>query len=253
MSCKTRRNLFSLAITIFAFANTSQARYLLVEIVDEPKIDDNSPRVLPVNFTTNVPETLPTTTTRTTTSDSPDTETSSVSSTTAVTPLATDYSLCEELLVAVGCEFMRDQCNGNPLLDSNSQECQECSECCGECGGESFTTTTEISTSSQDKCASSPCQNGGTCVDGINSYTCNCKKGYIGSNCETDRDGCASSPCQNGGTCVDGINTHTCNCEKGYTGYNCETENEGTDVITMKKPGVNVRSRGGGVGGNIRK
>ena len=112
-----------------------------------------------------------------------DTETSSVSSATAVTPLATDNSFCEgkdkipkqqnlftfmskwlfcnckivlklliivlELLVAVGCEFMRDQCNGNPLLDSNSQECQECSECCGECGGESFTTTTEISTSSQ--------------------------------------------------------------------------------------------------------
>ena len=121
--------------------------------------------------------------------------------------------IVSELLVAVGCEFMRDECNSKP---PNSQDCQECSECCGECGGESFTTSTEISTTSQgnwngeikicpkvtnivekiidkieilsafiDKCASSPCQNGGTCVDGINSYTCNCKKGYIGSNCET--------------------------------------------------------------------
>ena len=29
--------------------------------------------------------------------------------------------------------------------------------------------------------------------------------------------------------------------------------NEGPDDITMNGPGVNVRSRGGGVGGNIRK
>ena len=36
-----------------------------------------------------------------------------------------------------------------------------------------------------DECASSPCQNGGTCVDGINSYTCNCDVGYAGKNCET--------------------------------------------------------------------
>ena len=36
-----------------------------------------------------------------------------------------------------------------------------------------------------DECASSPCQNGGTCVDGVNSYTCNCDVGYAGKNCET--------------------------------------------------------------------
>ena len=35
-----------------------------------------------------------------------------------------------------------------------------------------------------DECASSPCQNGGACVDGSNSYTCNCAVGYAGANCE---------------------------------------------------------------------
>ena len=36
-----------------------------------------------------------------------------------------------------------------------------------------------------DECVSRPCQNGGTCVDGNNSYTCNCDLGYEGVNCET--------------------------------------------------------------------
>ena len=58
MSNKTRRILFFLTITIFAFANTSQARYLLVKVVGEPRIDDILPGVLPVNLTRNrnIPE-----------------------------------------------------------------------------------------------------------------------------------------------------------------------------------------------------
>ena len=35
-----------------------------------------------------------------------------------------------------------------------------------------------------DECASSPCQNGGTCIDSLNAYTCNCIPGYEGDNCE---------------------------------------------------------------------
>ena len=47
-----------------------------------------------------------------------------------------------------------------------------------------------------------------------------------------DRDGCASSPCQNGGTCFDGINMYTCICDDGYTGFHCETGN--ILIIKMK-------------------
>ena len=43
----------------------------------------------------------------------------------------------------------------------------------------------EILYSDIDDCASSTCQNGGTCVDGVNSYTCNCDVGYAGKNCES--------------------------------------------------------------------
>ena len=34
-----------------------------------------------------------------------------------------------------------------------------------------------------DDCLSSPCYNGGTCVDGVNSYLCECLPGFNGTNC----------------------------------------------------------------------
>lgn len=38
-----------------------------------------------------------------------------------------------------------------------------------------------------DNCASFPCENGGTCTDDINSYTCICIPGYTGSSCSVGR------------------------------------------------------------------
>ncbi|WAR04417.1 AGRG2-like protein, partial [Mya arenaria] len=35
-----------------------------------------------------------------------------------------------------------------------------------------------------DECSSAPCQNEATCVDNVNKYTCTCKAGYHGVNCE---------------------------------------------------------------------
>ena len=35
-----------------------------------------------------------------------------------------------------------------------------------------------------NECASNPCKNGGTCYDGINSYTCTCRSGWEGQNCD---------------------------------------------------------------------
>ena len=33
-----------------------------------------------------------------------------------------------------------------------------------------------------------PCQNNGTCIDGINSYSCNCTAGFIGPNCNHGKE-----------------------------------------------------------------
>ena len=104
-----------------------------------------------------------------------------------------------------------------------------------------------------DECSSSPCENGGTCID-LNAewtssssgftvgYACECIAGYTGDQCTIselgfkflcrfygrgvcllDIDECESTPCQNGGNCSDGIDGYRCNCIPGHTGYNCET------------------------------
>ena len=36
-----------------------------------------------------------------------------------------------------------------------------------------------------DDCASAPCWNGATCVDGVNSYNCSCALGFVGVDCAT--------------------------------------------------------------------
>ena len=38
----------------------------------------------------------------------------------------------------------------------------------------------------------------------------------------SDIDDCAENPCQNNGTCIDGLDGYTCTCPSGYTGTTCE-------------------------------
>lgn len=57
-----------------------------------------------------------------------------------------------------------------------------------------------------DECLSSPCQNGGYCIDQVNAFRCNCPLGYHDYLCASNINECDSSPCLNGGNCSDGIN-----------------------------------------------
>ena len=87
-------------------------------------------------------------------------------------------------------------------------------------------------------CASEPCMNSGTCLDGIGGFVCNCTEGITGRLCDVlcppGHEGefcestifyCSQSSCMNGGTCMENIGGFRCHCPDGYTGPRCELNN----------------------------
>ena len=89
-----------------------------------------------------------------------------------------------------------------------------------------------------DDCASHPCQNGGQCTDGLNSFKCTCASGYTGTQCDVDIDECSSGPCENLGTCIDQINAFKCLCETGFTGNNCQTDVDDCSNVRCQNGGT---------------
>ena len=53
-----------------------------------------------------------------------------------------------------------------------------------------------------DECDSNPCENGGSCTDDVNSFTCDCITGFTGTECEVNIDNCENDPCENSGVCM---------------------------------------------------
>ena len=68
-----------------------------------------------------------------------------------------------------------------------------------------------------DDCVGVSCVHG-SCVDGADDYRCQCEPGYAGRLCDREINECDGRPCQNGGTCLDQLNYYTCHCPNGTTG-----------------------------------
>ena len=122
-----------------------------------------------------------------------------------------------------GYELNEDEETCDPL-----EECPECGEnaSCDETNftcrcDEGFEGDGETCTNTDD-CANSPCQNGATCVDGVNTFSCDCTgTGYSGTLCDQDIDECASSepdPCVAGATCTNTPGDYACECAGGKVG-----------------------------------
>uniref|UniRef100_A0A8C9W046 Neurogenic locus notch homolog protein 1 n=1 Tax=Scleropages formosus TaxID=113540 RepID=A0A8C9W046_SCLFO len=140
--------------------------------------------------------------------------------------------ICPKGTAGFNCEVNLDDCKDNPCDYGKCIDKINGYECACEAGytGEDFVNvkiviplslTGTMCNINIDECASSPCHNGGTCVDGINNFTCSCPEGYS-PNCQTNINECASNPCLNQGTCIDDVAGYKCNCILPYTGENCE-------------------------------
>lgn len=63
----------------------------------------------------------------------------------------------------------------------------------------------------------------GACVQGPGAQLFPTSSGAHGRPPISDVDECASHPCQNGGTCTHGVNSFSCECPAGFRGLTCET------------------------------
>ncbi|KAJ8250185.1 hypothetical protein COCON_G00221070 [Conger conger] len=177
--------------------------------------------------------------------------------------LATDYYCkCPDDYEGKNCSHLRDHCRTTAcqVIDSctvaltsnstpegvryiSSNVCGPHGRCRSQAGGQ-FTcecqdgfTGTYCHENIND-CESSPCQNGGTCIDKVNAYQCICADGWEGARCETDIDDCGANPCKNRGTCRDVVNDFYCDCQNGWKGKTCHSRESQCDEDTCNNGGT---------------
>lgn len=80
-----------------------------------------------------------------------------------------------------------------------------------------------------------------TC-DCAHAFSCNCINGTFGSECQNGNPNeCASSPCMNGGTCMNLFDAFSCVCSADFSGPLCATHTV-TGPSTFKISGYSTRS-----------
>nr|CAD7415167.1 unnamed protein product [Timema poppensis] len=168
---------------------------------------------------------------------------------TCVDGVATFNCSCPPGFAGPTCEEDVDECQSNPCF--NNGICQDgvngysCTCLPGYQG-----VLCEVDIAVCNMTGVSLCINGGVCIEGPgDTFSCACLQGWTGQICETAVDECVSSPCQNGGVCVDLFAGYSCACPfgmlafftcksgfspgpkvrpfcvvTGYTGSNCEVK-----------------------------
>lgn len=86
-----------------------------------------------------------------------------------------------------------------------------------------LTPTSDRRCAKSDDCVNNKCQNGGVCIDGVLSYTCDCAgTGFAGEFCEYDDSCLPNDPCVNG-VCVATAQGAQCwPCDDGWAGACCD-------------------------------
>ncbi|XP_060568817.1 delta-like protein 4 [Ruditapes philippinarum] len=95
---------------------------------------------------------------------------------------------------------------------------QTCSRYCPASGGGGYS---QSGNGDSSTLTCNHCSNGGS----LQYYgrACDCVPGYYGTCCQYEIYECSSSPCKNGGTCIDKVNGFSCTCPPRLYGTYCET------------------------------
>uniref|UniRef100_A0A674DK64 Neurogenic locus notch homolog protein 1 n=1 Tax=Salmo trutta TaxID=8032 RepID=A0A674DK64_SALTR len=157
------------------------------------------------------------------------------------------------LLLGINCEVNLDDCKSKPCDYGTCLDKINGYECACEPGysGKQYRTrgqrskhlhgfwfTGTMCNINLDECALNPCHNGGTCIDGINSFTCQCPEGYHDATCFSQVNECLSNPCIHGHF-VFRLHleifltfmlshlflSYNCLCDNGWSGKNCDINN----------------------------
>ena len=173
----------------------------------------------------------------------------------------TDYSCsCSPGFTGINCETNINDCTPNPCVYGacqdgiNGYEC-ECStsqitgyNCDVTCPNGLAGDFCDVVTM-QCQVDEVQCQNGGSCLEGLGSYSCICPPTHTGPMCEHDIT-CDAVQCFNGGTCSakeDG--SYGCICSGGFDGANCQLltvsfSNSFSTNSYRAYPSLEVRARG---------
>ncbi|XP_076841773.1 protein jagged-2 isoform X2 [Brachyhypopomus gauderio] len=172
------------------------------------------------------------------------------------------YCSCSDEYEGRTCNQLRDHCRTSPcqVIDSctiavatnatdkgvwhiSSNVCGPHGRCISQSGG-NFTcacqpgfTGTYCHENIND-CESSPCFNGGTCLDGVGSFQCLCPDGWEGPLCELDVNECMCGPCLNGAQCVNLLNDFYCHCTDNWKGKTCQSRESQCDSATCAHGGT---------------
>lgn len=77
-------------------------------------------------------------------------------------------------------------------------------------------------------------------------FRCICPEGFTGTNCSEKIDYCSSTPCLNGGQCINEESAYKCYCKQLFFGSNCEFRRETNYILNFTRYDVNdfIRLKG---------
>ncbi|XP_030837243.1 fibropellin-3-like [Strongylocentrotus purpuratus] len=128
--------------------------------------------------------------------------------------------MCAAGYLGNNCQLEIDECQSNPCLNSGTCTDAVNGYTCACTTNWAGTTCEMQSRCVNNPCQNGAVCNepaGG----GTGNAVCICLDGFTGGLCETDVDDCVGNPCGGQGTCVDGVNSFTCECAFGYAGDTC--------------------------------